>query len=154
MWIDFEPGLAMMVRVLLCFEYGDPDPEDSRVREYLTANNLEPKRVWVEERNGVECEVIQFGQCYLGGHLQAIHLLRRQGIMAEAVSRSLKGQDDLLEMVRGVPEAALLELSWELARVVLEKGAAVPAPDNPLDVYVEPQFLREELQRLLTAKTK
>lgn len=55
-------------RVLLLF---DPDEQATRdrVRSYLTANDISPRREYTESRDDTEYEVYYFGSCYIEGHL-------------------------------------------------------------------------------------
>ena len=55
-------------RVLLLF---DPDEQagKDRVRSYLTANDISPRREYTETRDGADYEVFYFGSCYIEGHL-------------------------------------------------------------------------------------
>ena len=59
-------------RVLLLFEGETPSDEDARVDEYLRSNNLEPKKQYTENRDGMDYRVYYFGQCYIGGHMEQL----------------------------------------------------------------------------------
>ena len=55
-------------RILLLF---DPDEQAARdkVRSYLTANDISPRREYTDTRDDTEYEVYYFGSCYIEGHL-------------------------------------------------------------------------------------
>ena len=58
-------------RVLLVFEPGAQSEMD-KVSEYLSANDLAPRRTYTEARDGGDHEIYYFGSCYIGGHLDAL----------------------------------------------------------------------------------
>ena len=49
----------------------DPNEQAARdkVRSYLTANDISPRREYTETRDGADYEVYYFGSCYIEGHL-------------------------------------------------------------------------------------
>lgn len=145
MWIESEPADWLMMRYFLCFEPGDPNPEDRHVRAYLRERGLEPKRAWSGERQGIACDVLQFGQCYLGGHLRAIYALRWQGIVTEAVSEMLEGVAE----PGAIAPHARADVAWSLAGRVLARAAADPGQADPSRIAIDPAFLREELQKVI-----
>ena len=59
-------------RVLLLFDPGEPSPEDDKVRAYLQAHNLEPKRQYQTAKDGKEYVTYYFGHCYLEDHLERL----------------------------------------------------------------------------------
>src|SRR4051794_29294789 len=115
MWIESEPADMLMTRYFLCFEPGDPNPEDGYVRAYLRDHRLAPKRTWRDERLGTACEVLQFGQCYLGFHLGVVQAMRVRGIVAEAVGNWLREIEGTAPAVRGLDAGQQRELAWALA---------------------------------------
>lgn len=145
MWIDAEPGTFPMTRYLLCFERGDPDPEDRWVRAYLREHRLEPKWEAPEERDGVHCTVLQFGQCYLGRHLDAIHALRTRGVVAGAVAVAVRGTPELAALAGEADDGRLAGLAWTVAATVLERDAAMSADGDPTRILVDAGVLREAL---------
>ncbi len=62
-------------RVLLLFEEDGATDEVARVDEYLSANNLSPKREYTENRDGTDYRVYYFGQCYIGSHVERLEAL-------------------------------------------------------------------------------
>ena len=59
-------------RVLLLYEGETPSEQDSRVDDYLRSNNLEPKKQYTENRDGMDYRVYYFGQCYIGSHMDEL----------------------------------------------------------------------------------
>jgi len=90
MWMEFTPKDWLMMRVSLIFCEGKPDPEDPWVRSYLEAQQLVPRYQEKEERNGVACEVLYFGQCYLGQHLRALQELNQKGLERSLILEKLR----------------------------------------------------------------
>lgn len=149
MWIDSEPGELLMTRYLFCFEPGNPDPEDRRVRAYLRANGLFAKRIMTETREGVSCEVQYFGQCYLGGHLGKLNEMRHQGIIAGAVANHLQAEPGPAALLTGMTPARLADIVWDAAGGVLARQAAGPAEHDPTMVVLDRDVLHDELQKAL-----
>ena len=69
-----------MYRVKLIFDLEQPDSEDQQVRDYLTEHELEPKYLHTQELDESQCEVMQFGGCYLGSHLDRIGQIQRNAV--------------------------------------------------------------------------
>ena len=55
-------------RILLLFDSSEQGAKD-RVRSYLTANDISPRREYTETRDGAEYDVYYFGSCYIEGHM-------------------------------------------------------------------------------------
>jgi hypothetical protein len=149
MWIDAEPGESLMLRIFLCFEPGNPNPEDRRVRAYLREHGLWPRREFRDQRQGVTCDVLQFGQCYLGGHIHVINGLRRQGVAAEVIAGSLRDDPEAAALVVGLTAEEREDLAWRLAMPMLQRGAVGTDPDDPTLVLVDAQALCEEIRQAL-----
>ncbi len=92
MYITVEPAGLMMHTVKLVFDPADPAPEDQQVRDYLTEHELEPRYHWFAEIDGLEgreCEVMQFGGCYLGRNLQNIGMIQRRVVEEELLTAEI-----------------------------------------------------------------
>jgi hypothetical protein len=90
MLMEFTPRDWFMMRVGLIFREGDPDPEDPWVRSYLHEQQLVPRHQVKEDRNGIPCEVLYFGQCYLGRHIQALQALYQKGVERSLLVEKLR----------------------------------------------------------------
>ena len=81
-----------MHTVKLVFDPSDPAPEDQQVRDYLNEHELEPRYHWFAEIDGLEgrdCEIMQFGGCYLGRNLQNIGLIQRRVVEEELLTAEI-----------------------------------------------------------------
>lgn len=135
MWIEIEPGEMLMLRIGLFFAKDHPDPEDKWIRDYLEANQLEPRRRIELERDGEPIEVLQFGQCYIDPHAQRIREIRIRGyeraallhvvpqFLAEGGIELPAGSDDLIA---------------EIAERVHPEAGFAGAGDDRLEVYLDP----------------
>ncbi len=121
MYITVEPAGLMMHTVKLVFDPSDPAAEDQQVRDYLSEHELEPRYHWFAEIDGLEgreCEIMQFGGCYLGRNLQNIGLIQRRVVEEELLTveierhvaaGNLAALDDASEPQRQSVIAALIE---------------------------------------------
>jgi hypothetical protein len=153
MWMEFTPKDWLMMRVGLIFREGEPDPEDPWVRSYLQEQQLVPRHQVKEERNGIPCEVLYFGQCYLGQHLQPLQELYQKGLERSLLLEKLR------ELRRSHSEAAL---SWpvemddhafetllpSLAEALHARVSFGADSEGYLSVTLDPTLVAGELTRL------
>ena len=78
-----------MHTVKLIFDLDNPDSEDIEVRDYLAKHELEPRYRWDDKLEDDKAEVIQFGCCYLGNHLQGIGQIQRKAVEVELLIEAL-----------------------------------------------------------------
>lgn len=109
MYITVEPAGLMMHTVKLVFDPTDPAAEDQQVRDYLTEHELEPRYHWYTEIEGLEgreCEIMQFGGCYLGRNLQNIGMIQRRVVEEELLNAEIERQVSAgnLSDLAGAPE--------------------------------------------------
>ena len=90
MFIHVEPAEFFMYRVKLIFDLEQPNSEDQQVRDYLTEQELEPKYLHSQELEGSQCEVMQFGGCYLGRHLDRIGQIQRNAVEVELLTAEIE----------------------------------------------------------------
>ena len=148
MWIAFEPN-GWMAHVNLAFSKVNEAIEDGRVRAYLAEQRLDPRRVLTEESEGHEFEVWQFGECYLGMHLQRLESLRWQGVLSDMLVQESK---EFAIATQGHDPEAVQEAAWAVAASLLANKAAVTDPDDPGKVHFDPTFVRDEIERLVAAR--
>ena len=79
-----------MYSVQLIYDLEKPDSEDQQVRDYLVENELEPKYQSTGEYEGSNCELMQFGGCYLGKHLQKIGEIQRRAVETEILTEEIQ----------------------------------------------------------------
>ena len=90
MFIKVEPAGFFMYTVQLIFDPASPDSEDQEVREYLTDHELEPRYEYQIEHEGRPCDVLQFGGCYLGRHLQTVGQIQRHAVEVELLTAEVE----------------------------------------------------------------
>jgi hypothetical protein len=108
--------------------------------------------VRVEEFEGEPIEIWQYGQCYLGVHLEHLYLLRWQGLLSETLAQAMRDPEDLAPLAAGLAQADIPEVAWKLAAALIEKNAAAPYKHDPARVHFDEARVREELGRLVMAK--
>jgi len=80
MRIKIEPKEFFMYSVFLAFSKEHPDREDEAIKAYLDAHELIPKAQGTDRFEDQEFEVMYFGGCYLGTHLEVISDMQRQAV--------------------------------------------------------------------------
>ena len=80
MRIKIEPKEFFMYAVFLAFSKEHPDPEDAAIKAYLDAHELIPKAQGTDRFEDQEFDVMYFGGCYLGKHLEVISDMQRQAV--------------------------------------------------------------------------
>ena len=90
MFIHVEPAEFFMYRVKLIFDLEQPDSEDQQVRDYMTEHELEPRYLSSQELDERQCEVMQFGGCYLGRHLDRIGQIQRNAVEVELLTAEIE----------------------------------------------------------------
>jgi hypothetical protein len=155
MWMEFTPKDWLMMRVGLIFREGDPDPEDPWVRSYLEDQQLVPRHQAKEVRDGVPCEVLYFGQCYLGRHLYALQALYQKGLERSLLVERLRelrrchspsSTSGLVEL----DDHAFETLLPSVAEALHERVAFGTDSEGYLTVTLEPTLVAGELARLRT----
>src|SRR5262249_27133744 len=86
MRIKIEPKEFFMYAVFLAFSKEQPDPEDEAIKAYLDAHELIPKAQGTDKLADQECDVMYFGGCYLGKHLEVIRDMQRQAVEHQLLS--------------------------------------------------------------------
>jgi len=89
-FIKTEPAGFFMYTVKLIYDLEKPDSEDQQVRDYLVENELEPKYQGTGEYEGRNSELMQFGGCYLGKHLQKIGEIQRHAVETEILTEEIQ----------------------------------------------------------------
>jgi hypothetical protein len=78
MRIKIEPKAFFMSAVFLAFSKEHPHPEDEAIKAYLDAHELIPKAQGTDTFEDQDFDVMYFGGCYLGKHLEVIRDMQRQ----------------------------------------------------------------------------
>ena len=156
MYITIEPAGLMMHTVKLVFDPADPAPEDQQVRDYLSEHELEPRYHWFAEIDGLEgreCEIMQFGGCYLGRNLQNIGLIQRRVVedelLAAEIERHVAAGD--LAALAAAPESqrqSAIDALIEEFRVEESFGMS---DDNELKATLDLTVLQDAAARALAS---
>ena len=80
MRIKIEPKAFFMYAVFLAFSKEHPHSEDEAIKAYLNAHELIPKAQGTDTFEDQKFEVMYFGGCYLGNHLEVIRDMQRQAV--------------------------------------------------------------------------
>ena len=80
MRIKIEPKAFFMYAVFLAFSKEQPHPEDEAIKAYLDAHELIPKAQGTDRFEDQELDIMYFGGCYLGKHLEVISDMQRQAV--------------------------------------------------------------------------
>ena len=91
MFINIEPAEFFMYRVKLIFDLESPDSEDQEVRDYLDEWELEPRYLSTADLDGHQCQIMQFGGCYLGKHLDQLAQIQRRAVEVELLTAEIRG---------------------------------------------------------------
>ena len=83
-----------MYRVKLIFDLESPDSEDQEVRDYLDEWELEPRYLSTADLDGHQCQIMQFGGCYLGKHLDRLAQIQRRAVEVELLTAEIRGHLD------------------------------------------------------------
>ena len=90
MLIKVEPTDFFMYRVSLIYDLENPDSEDQQVRDYLVDNELEPKYQGTGDHGGRKSEMMLFGGCYLGKHLERIGQIQKRAVEVELLTSEIE----------------------------------------------------------------
>ena len=92
MFVQVEPADFFMYTVKLIFDLEKPDSEDQEVRDYLTERELEPRYLSKADLDGRQCEIMQFGGCYLGRrYLDEVAQIQRRAVEVELLTEEIQG---------------------------------------------------------------
>ena len=98
MFVSVEPAEMFMYRVKLFFDKENPDSEDADAKTYLEDHELEPRYLFDDELEGRKYQVMQFGGCYLGKHLEELAQIQRRAVEIEVLTEKIQDQLDSLEV--------------------------------------------------------
>jgi len=90
MRIKIEPKEFFMYAVFLAFSKERPAPEDKAIKAYLDAHELIPKAQGTDRFEDQEFDVMYFGGCYLGKHLDVISDMQRQAVEQELLTVAIE----------------------------------------------------------------
>jgi hypothetical protein len=106
MRIKIEPKEFFMSAVFLAFSKERPAPEDEAIKAYLDAHELIPKAQGTDRFEDQAFDVLYFGGCYLGKHLDVISDMQRQAVEHELLTVEIERilQETTAPETRGVAD--------------------------------------------------
>ena len=154
MFIKVEPAGFFMYTVQLIFDPERPDSEDQEVRDYLTDHELEPRYQYQIEQDGRPCDVLQFGGCYLGRHLQSVGQIQRHAVEVELLTAEVKTHLSALELpqlaeTESEGETRLPETVAALVSELHDESAFQADENGELAVALDREEVRAAAIRLL-----
>ena len=152
MFIKVEPAGFFMYTVQLIFDPASPDSEDQEVRDYLTDHELEPRYQYQMEQDGRPCDVLQFGGCYLGRHLQSVGQIQRHAVEVELLTGEVEGHLAALalpQLAEAGDGAKRLETVASLVSELHHESAFQPDENGELAVALNREEVRAAALRVL-----
>ena len=154
MFIKVEPAGFFMYTVQLIFDPERPDSEDREVRDYLTDHELEPRYQYQIEHEGRPCDVLQFGGCYLGRHLQSVGQIQRHAVEVELLTAEIGGHLAALQLPPATGDDSLdnerrKETLTALVSELHDESAFQPDENGELAVALDREEVRIAALRLL-----
>ncbi len=154
MFIKVEPAGFFMHTVKLFFDLDSPNQADGPVREYLAEHELEPRYRWDDELEGNRCEVLQFGGCYLGNHLQGIGQIQRNAVEVELLTAEITRHLDSVLDGQALLQAPLTEERRQAAICALvsefqRESAFQTNEKGELTAVLEEAEVRQAVRRVL-----
>ena len=137
-----------MYRVKLIFDLEQPNSEDQQVRDYLTEHELEPRYLSTQELDESQCEIMQFGGCYLGRHLDRIGQIQRTSVEVELLTEEIESllnastSEDLL-----LPEEQWQDTIATLVQEFHQDSAFETAENGDLVAVLDGEAVRAAARR-------
>ena len=155
MRIRVEPKEFFMYAVFLAFNQEHPDREDAAVKAYLEEHELEPKAMGKDRLDDQEYDVMYFGGCYIGKHLQVVGDMQRKAVEQEMltteIERTLKEATD--PATRGAAvnttENQLKEVIASLVQELHQESSFGADDEGYLKVTLEPALIQQKFMELV-----
>jgi hypothetical protein len=155
MRIKIAPKTFFMYAVFLAFSTEQPDPEDDAIKAYLDAHELIPKVQGTDQIDGQACEVLYFGGCYLGNHLQVLEDMQRQAVehdlLRVAIVHVLQKltESGTRRMAEKTPEPALQALIAHLVQEFHQDASFAADEAGYLQVSLDPAVIQQRFVELV-----
>jgi hypothetical protein len=155
MRIKIEPKAFFMYSVFLAFRKEQPDPEDDAIKAYLNEHELIPKVQGTDQIDGQSFEVLYFGGCYLGNHLQIIEDMQRRAVehdlLRVEIERVLReattpGRHGVAEKT---PEPELQALIVALVQTFHQDASFEADEQGYLKVSLDPAVIQQKFLELM-----
>jgi len=141
--IKVEPAEFFMYRVIMISNLENPDPEDPEIRDYMEAQELEPKYRSEGDFEGRRSESMQFGGCYLGKHTGEINLIQQRYVEEEIVVHEIKRHLGESDRPVAFPEEKLEGAVAELLRTFNNEEAFKKMDDGKYQVVLDGEAVRQ-----------
>ena len=151
MIIKVEPADFFMYTVVLIANLENPDPEDQEIRDYLDANELEPKYRSEGDFEGRHSESMQFGGCYLGKHTGEINLIQQRYIEKEIIVHEIKRHLGESDRPVEIPEEQREGAVAQLLETFNNDDAFREMDDGKYEVALDGDAVREAARSLLAS---
>ena len=154
MRVRVEPKEFFMYSVFLAFRQQRPDPEDEAVKAYLTHHELIPKMTGTDTLDDQEYEVMYFGGCYLGKHLQVIGEMQqksvREEMLAVEIERALNEPADRTasRAVDNTPEHRMKKIIARLVDEFHQDSSFEADEEGYLKVTLEPAVIQRKFDEM------
>jgi hypothetical protein len=155
MRIKIEPKEFFMYAVFLAFSKEHPDPEDEAIKAYLDTHELIPKAQGTDTFADQEFDVMYFGGCYLGKHLEVISDIQRQAVehqmLTVEIERILQATTapETRRVAEKTPEPQLKALIAHLAQEFHQDASFGANEAGYLKVILEPAVIEQRLLALV-----
>jgi hypothetical protein len=155
MRIKIEPKEFFMYAVFLAFSKEHSDPEDAAIKAYLDAHELIPKAQGTDRIADQECEVLYFGGCYLGNHLDVIRDMQRQAVEHElltvAIERILQATTapETRRVADQLPAPQMQRLIANLVQEFHQDTSFGANEEGYLQVTLEPAVIQQRFLELV-----
>jgi hypothetical protein len=160
MIIRVEPKEFFMSTVYLIFNREQGEPEDEEVKRYLAERQLAPKREWQTTYEERDCQIWQFGGCYLGKHLDMIAEIQRKYIETEMLAAEIPhllkegGDVEIQQATQGLPEAQLQELVGILVKEFHQESAFGVDEAGHVQVTLASAAVQQRFKELVAASSQ
>ena len=155
MRIKIEPKELFMYSVFLAFSKERPAPEDEAIKAYLDAHELIPKAQGTDRFEDQEFDVMYFGGCYLGTHLDVISDMQRQAVEHELLTAEIEcilketTAPEPRRVADKTPEPQLKALIATLAQEFHQDTSFGANEAGYLKVILEPAIIEQRLLALV-----
>ena len=143
-----------MYAVFLAFSKEHPNPEDEAIKAYLDAHELIPKAQGTDRFEDQEFDVMYFGGCYLGKHLEVISDMQRQAVehqlLTVEIERILQATTapETRRVAEKTPEPQMKALIANLAQEFHQDASFGTNEAGYLKVILEPAVIEQRFLAL------
>ena len=154
MFIRVEPRELMMHWVYLFFDEEAPDTEDEDVRNYIAERGLVPKEQFKTKIDDRENEILSFGGCYLGRHLEFISAIQRKAMEWQALAWEIPkmlregGNREARGRVESMSDDRLTAVVNELVEKYWQRSSFANDEDGSLRVSLDPSVVQDSFLQL------